>query len=348
MATDSGDRAEGDAHFRHALTMRTMVLGRLVTAALHAAAVLGVADTLHDGPRGGHELAADLNVDPVALERLLEALTELGVLEVWPDGRFALTALGGTLRSGVPGSAHPAALLAGTELGRSWDEVIVAVREGRAAFPTVFGTDVFSYMGAHPELSELFYRSQDADLDVVATELVKLADGRQLVIDVGGGDGALMERILLADRTVFGTILDLPSTAKKARARMRAAGLDDRCTVVDGNFFSDVPPGGDLYVLRDILHDWPDERCVELLNVCRKAMPSRASLLVVERVSTPAPSEDSLLYRLLDLYMLVAVGGRERSLPEWERLVDRAGLRLCRRHRLGSQAMALLLDRSKD
>ena len=151
-----------------------------------------------------------------------------------------------------------------------------------------------------------------------------------------------MERVLTAEPAASGMVLDLPSTAAKARARMRAAGLEDRCAVRGGDFFSAIPEDGDLYILRDILHDWADERCVELLNVCRRSMPPDASVLVVERV-TGQRAEDAILHGLLDLYMLAAVGGRERSLRAWEQLMARAGFRLTERHRLGGGAMAFLL-----
>lgn len=345
---DRSAEALPTGHLGNARIMRSMVLGRLTTAALHAAAVLAVPDLLHQRPTGAADLAATVGADASALERLLRVMVRLGLLVEDADGVFVLADLGHTLRTDVPGSARPAALLAGAELGRCWDGVLDAVRTGAPTFPVIFGEDVFAYLDRRPALRETFFRSQHADLDLTVAELVEVFAGRRLIVDVGGSDAGLMEHVLAADPGARGIVLDLPPVAELARERLRAAGLEGRCTVQAGDFLATVPEGGDLYVLRDILHDWPDDRCVQLLKVCRRAMPPAAAMLVVERVADADAGDATVAHGLMDLYMLVALGGRERDQRDWERLAAAGGFGTVSRHRLVGGSMALVLRPTAD
>ncbi|MGI8305928.1 methyltransferase [Saccharopolyspora hattusasensis] len=251
------------------IVMRQLLLGRLVSSALHAAVVLRIPDVVHEDPCTAEELAVHLDVNEPALRRLVRVLINLEVISEDPaNGVLTLTPLGNTLRENVPGTARHSALLVGGPIGRCWDHLLAAVRTGEPAFDATFGVDVFSYLDGEADLQGVFYRSQAADLEITLAELVVVGwESYRTVVDVGGGDGALLEHVLTACPESRGVVLETASVAQLARSRMAAAGLAQRCEVVIGDFFESVPSGGDLYVLRDVVHDWPDERCAALLRV---------------------------------------------------------------------------------
>ncbi|APU15401.1 MULTISPECIES: methyltransferase [Actinoalloteichus] len=314
-------------HLASAAEMRAMIFGRLLSAALCTAAALRLPDLLHEGPQTAEQLARRCGALPGPLARLLRVLANFDTVTVGADGAFALTSLGETLRSDVPGSAWPTAMLA-AEFGPGWDRLLDTVRTGTPSFERVHGVDVFGLLAGDPELSSLFYASQAADLDLTLDRLSRVDFTRfPTIVDVGGGDGALLRRVLTDHPAGRGVLLDLPGAAAQARERLAAAGLGDRCAVSAGDFFTAVPAGGDLYLLRDILHDWPDARCLELLTVCRRAMAPTATLMIIERVSDPVLSSDpaARLTGLMDLYMLSVLDGRERTLEEFAVLLTSAG-----------------------
>nr|AHE14679.1 O-methyltransferase [uncultured bacterium] len=320
-----------------ALAARRLVLGRLSCAAVHAAVVLGIPAALRDDPAAAPELAARLGADLAALGRLLDALVALGVVDRGSGDRYGLTGVGRSLLADAPGTAAPTALLAGGEIGRAWDGLAHAVRTGTSAFVANTGTDVFGYLATDPATQATFYRSQAADLELNLDRLDRVDFARYpTIVDVGGGDGALLAHLLERHPAGRGVLLDAPNAAAAAGERFSAAGLGARTIVVAGDFFAAVPPGGDLYLLRDVLHDWSDDRCRDLLGVCRRDMPSTATLLVIDRVARRGVGDD-LLIHLMDLYMLsVLGGGRERTAAELDELLTSAGFRIRDRYELGN------------
>jgi hypothetical protein len=202
------------------------------------------------------------------------------------------------------------------------------VRTGRTAFDEQLSVSFFEHLDRDGRLRELFDRSQDHDQELEIDQLLASVDfsGYRRIVDVGGGDGALLARLLQAHPRAEGVLLDGPEAAANAKARMARAGLTSRCATEAGDFFSAVPSGADLYLLRQILHDWDDERCVELLRACRHAMPPTARLMIIERVlEEDATGQDAQFAALMDLYMMTVVGGEERSGREFGDLLDKAG-----------------------
>ncbi|WP_060633918.1 methyltransferase [Pseudonocardia sp. EC080610-09] len=326
-----------------ALAARQLVLGRLTSAAMHAAVALGVPEALRDSPATTQELAGTLGADGPALLRLLDALVALGVADRHPERRYGLTGLGRALLADAYGSAAPTALLAGGEIGKAWDGLLHSVRTGKPAFVTQTGIDVFSYLAADPTTAATFYSSQAADLQLTLSWLDRFNFAKYTtIVDVGGGDGALLAHVLDRCAAARGILIDTPTTVAAAHERFASTGLSDRTTTVTGDFFRAVPSEGDLYVLRDVLHDWPDERCRDLLAVCKRDMPKTATLLVIDRTIDPTNQskdcmdEAEVLSHLMDLYMLsVLGGGRERTAAELDELLTGAGFRILERHDQG-------------
>lgn len=312
-----------------ALRMRRLLYGHVVSRALCCMAVLNIPDLLADRAMTAAELAERTASHAASLRQTMRALAAFGVFVEHPDGTFGLTPLGATLRRDAPASARPTAVLVGNEIGQAWNQFEVTVRTGHTAFSTSFGTDFFSYVDLKPDTRAVFDLSQATGLALDLDRIVNGLDlsGHHMLVDVGGGDGALLEHLLTAYPDARAIVMDLPRVAAKARARMRDAGLADRCEIQAGDFFDRVPTGGDLYLLRQILHDWDDESCLRLLRTCRAAMPSGATLMIIELLAEERAlaGHEGEMTALMDLYMLSIFDGKERTRSEFTDLLAAAG-----------------------
>ena len=231
---------------RPALALRRLVNGYQVTQALHVAAVLGVADLLADGPRSSNDLAAATETHPGALYRLLRALASVGVFREEEDRRFALTELGACLRSDAPEPVGGWAAFVGEPYQwQAWGALLHSVRTGENAFRHVHGIDSWSYRARHPELSASFDRAMTSLSRQVVSAVLETYDFGRFghLIDVGGGNGAVLATILAKNPTAHGVLFDQPHVVSGAGPILAAAGVADRCQVVGGSFFETVPAG---------------------------------------------------------------------------------------------------------
>jgi protein-S-isoprenylcysteine O-methyltransferase Ste14 len=306
-----------------------LVNGYQISHALHAAAVLGIADLLAAGTNSVGELAIATETLADPLYRLLRALAAAGVFLEQPDRRFTLTPMGECLRSDASDPVGPWAMLAGQAyVHRAWEALLHSLRTGETAFRHVYGADVWDYRAGHPQQSAIFDRAMSGISRRVAEAVVNTCDfGRfRCVVDVGGGEGVLLAYILAAHPTVRGVLLDLPHVVARAAPVLDAAGVTGRCDVVAGDFFAAVPESGDACVLKGILHDWDDLAATAILRVCRRAIAPGGALLVIERLI--APANEGADAKFSDLNMLVLPGGRERTRDEFEALFVASGFRL--------------------
>ena len=313
--------------------LRRMVLGFRTSCLLYVAAELGLADHLADGPMDSAELAALAGADPGALRRLLRALVQVGACRMAEGGRFGLTPLGECLRSDAPGSQRALARLFGHDaFWRAWGQLLHSVRTGETAFDHALGHGIFAHLAAEPEYVPRFNAGMAGSSPAVTAALVAAYDfGRfGTVVDVGGGTGSLLTAILRAHPGPRGVLFDLPHSRERGEAAVADAGLAGRCVFAGGDFFAGVPSGGDAYLLKLILHDWDDERALAILEQCRRAMPPAGTLLVLEHVLPPDDDQPALNAVMMDITMLVIVGGRERTAAEFDRLFAQAGFRLTR------------------
>ncbi len=308
-----------------------MMDGLKVTQLIHVAATLGIADLLVDGPRSSEELATVVGAHPGALYRVLRALAGLGIFREVDGGRFDLTPLAEPLRSDVPGSVRAWATVCGDDWHlRMWSDILYSVKTGLGAFPHVHGMGSFEYFQQHPEKGAVFYEAMTNLTAQVSAAVLAAYDfsGARRIVDVGCGNGTFTTAILGAHPHLTGTLFDIPPVIEAARGVVGAAGLTSRCEFVAGDFFASVPSGGDTFVLKNIVHDWSDERAVTLLRNCRQAMPEDGRVLIVEMVVQPG--NDPSPAKMFDITMMVAEGGQERTESEHERLLRAAGLRLSR------------------
>jgi hypothetical protein len=309
------------------LALLRLAMGYWISQAIYVAAKLGIADLMKEGPRNCDDLARATGTDRGSLERLLRALTSLGVFAQEKDHRFGLTPIAQCLQSKAAGSMRAMVLTLGEEHYQAWAHLLHSVRTGEPAFDHVFRMGLFQYLAQKPA-SGLVFDEAMADLTaLVSFALVAAYDfsGTSTVVDVGGGHGALIETILMVNRNLKAILFDSPLAIKEAKRRMHGDGLAERCEFIAGDFFQSAPVGGDAYVLKNILHDWDDERCITILKNCHSAMAANGKVLLLETVKT---GDDEPFDRLLDLNMLVISRGRERSEIEYQALLDAAGLKL--------------------
>jgi hypothetical protein len=328
-----------------AVEMRHLLYGQLISRAVCAVAVLGVPDVLGDQRYTADELAAKCGADPRALHQLLRALVPFGVFTEHADATFGLTPLGGTLRGDARASALPTALLVHDEVGQAWNEFLTTVRTGRPAFAAVHGTDFFTHLETRPRLRAVFHASQQHGLSMDLDGILRHVDftGRRVLVDIGGGDGALLEAVLTAHPGTRGVLVDLPAVVEAAAGRFAAAGLTDRTELCSGDFLADLPEGGDLYMMRQITHDLDDARCAALLAACRRAMDPGATLLIMDLMADAgAPTgRDARMTATMNLYMMSVFGGHERTRAEFEDLLARAGFAVESVTRVAGQMTAL-------
>ncbi|MFC6882307.1 MULTISPECIES: methyltransferase [Actinomadura] len=302
--------------------------GALIAQLISVAAELGVADLLARGPRSVEELAHHTGSDPDALHRALRCLAAAGVFTEPSPRTFALTPLADVLRTGSPDSIRDLARIRGLpEHWRSWGELAHSVRTGRSAFEHVFGTDWWTHLESRPDLGALFDRAMGNDTRQVHAAALEAYDfsGVRRLVDVGGGHGHLAAALLRRHPGMTATVHDRPQAMAGAGAVLAEAGVADRASVVGGDFFESVPPGGDAYVLCRVLHDWDDARAERVLANVRRALSGGGRVVVVDAVvpegDVPHPA------KAMDLTMLALHGGRERTEAEFAKLFDAAGLR---------------------
>ena len=307
---------------------RALVTAYRLSAAVAVAADLGIPDALAEGPRSVADLSVDVPADPDGLRRLLRALTAVGVC--WEtDGRYALTEMGQWLRTDVAGSLRPLAqTLVDPAVWAAWGHLGHSVRTGDTAFEALHGIDVWTHRERHPAQNAVFNANMASLSARVADSVAATYDFSRFasVVDVGGGLGVLLEAVLTRNEHLTGTVFDQAHVVGQAPPSGRES-LGLRWSAQSGDFFGTVP-AGDCMLLKSILHDWPDARCVQILHACRRSLNLGGVILVIERVlGRPGHEVETTMS---DLNMLVLPGGRERSEQEYAALAASAGLRLRR------------------
>ncbi len=308
-----------------------MIAGQWVSSTVRAAAELDVFGALADGSRSGDDIAAAASSDARTMRRLLVACTSLGLLTEDATGRFALTTRGGLLADGAPGSLRALARLQGAPgVWRLWGALPEAVRRGESQAQVLFGEDYFSFLASHPEERGVFASAMRDLTNLIVEEARRIVDfgSAQEILDVGGGNGSFLLRLLGNAPDARGSILERPEVADLARQAAAQAGLASRFDAVAGDFFEAVPPA-DYYILKLILHDWDDDRCRRILANCRRSARAGSRLLIVEAlIGEAVAGGDGLdLGAMMDMTILTLVPGQERRLSEYDALLDSSGWR---------------------
>jgi O-methyltransferase/methyltransferase family protein len=311
------------------MLIHEMSQGHYLSQALYAVAKLGIADFfIGEGRSSIAELALAAGADERVLYRVMRALAGFGVLHEEEGRFFSLTSAGQLLRSDHPQSLRHAVIFRCEENYDAFRALIHSVRTGENAFKQVFGAPRFEYLKSNKTANETFQEGMRAITKADTSAILQAYDFSRFktVVDVGGGNGALLSGILERNPHLSGILFDQAATIELAEAG-RGGQLRD-CRLIAGDFFEAVPEGGDLYILKSVIHDWPDEPATTILRNCRAAMGEKGKLLVIDRIIGPPNHPSYALF--VDLAVLVEHGGQERRQHEFEALFNRAGLKLAR------------------
>jgi hypothetical protein len=312
---------------------RTHVLGTL--------AELGVADLLAQRPQTAAELASQLNVDADTLHRVMRASAVEGFFRLDRRGRFSLTRLSRPLRSDAPNSVRDwARYIALPSTTSAWADLTESVRTGGSAFPRVHGMSIWKWYEQHPDEERTFAGAMRWVTEGLTPMIVGGYDWPQggVVCDVAGGVGTLLAAILRARPDLRGALVDGAGVLAEADAWLSSQGLRERVELKEGNIFERVDAEADVYLLKDVLHDWDDAACARILSTLRTTMPRGSKLLLVEDLqerNKPSPTAS-----LTDVQMLTQTDdGRQRSAAELHALLAAAGLRPGTVHRTAGPAL---------
>jgi hypothetical protein len=306
-----------------------MATGYWTSQAIYVAAKLGIADLLKDGPQSYVALAAATGSDAPSLFRLLRALSSVGIFSQLGKDCFALSRLAEGLRADTPASLRRMVITIGEIHYQACGNLLHSVQTGSSAFLKTFGTSLFAYLRQNIDAADAFNQGMANVASMLAYAVLMAYDfaGISSIVDVGGGQGSLLEKILQFNPDLRGTVFDTASTIERATQLGRNA-WGRRCSYVAGDFFTSVPQGANAYLLCGVIHDWDDDRAIRILGNCRRAMTRNSRVLLVDMV---VPDNGvNCFSKLLDLNMLVMNGGRERTETEFRTLLAASGYRLTR------------------
>lgn len=312
-----------------AQALRDVASGYALSKALYAVAEAQVADFMDQAPVPVSELAARTGSNEGALYRIMRTLACLGIFYEHDGHLFSHTPVSRLLRADHEHSQLDGVLFRGLEFYEAYIEMPHTLATGASSFERRFGMSMFEYLNANADMQARFQACMKSDTRAQQVGILEAYDFSPFarIIDVGGGNGALVTAILHHHPDTNGVLFDRKSVLDQVRAGP-GGGVPQRCELQDGDFFAAVPKGGDLYILKYIIHDWQDADAVAILKICRQAMDRGAKLLVIDAIFGPPNLPNTAL--TLDLSMLAAVGGVERRQDEFAALFDQAGFALSR------------------
>ena len=300
------------------------------TQAISVVARLGIADLIVESPKNADELAIATKTHGPSLRRLLRFLAGHQIFEEDASGLYRNTPASNVLRSDHPCSVRAVAIMQGAHfIWRPWGELYEAVVSGKSSIDRIYGDSFFNHLVTDAGDNAIF----DAAMTVGALgglTVIPLAydfSRFERIVDVGGGQGALLDGILRKNPQLRGILVDLPAVVAGASALSKGPARD-RCEIVGADFFLSLPQDADAYLIKSVLHNWSDEYAVKILKNCRQAIRPDGTLLLVERVLKPQNEPDEA--RFMDLNMMVIHGGRERTEKEFGALLHDAGFSMTR------------------
>ncbi|GAA2985674.1 methyltransferase [Streptosporangium longisporum] len=326
---DHEERHRRPSEWETAWEVLAPVTDLVTPMAVRVAATLGLADLMAGGAVPVEELARRSGTDADALGRLLRHLACRGVFAEREPGRFTVNAPAALLASDHPARMRERLDLSGFggQMDLAFTGLLHTVRTGEPAWETVFGAPFWRHLAADPRMSASFDATMAAGAEYAADAAGECDwSGARHVVDVGGGAGTLLAEVLHAHPGIRATLVDLPDTVERGRRYLAGRGLEGRCAFAGQSFFDPLPAGGDVYVLRRVVHDWGDDEAVAILRRCAEAAGPRGRVVVIE--SDDGSGDDPALFAEMDLRMLVLSGGRERTVEDYIAVTAEAGLGL--------------------
>jgi hypothetical protein len=309
-----------------------LLSGAFIAPAIYTAAKIGIADLLVDGPKTAAELASKTDTDERSLYRLLRSLASVGAFEEVAPKTFANTPVTETLRSDVPRSTRDMAIWIGEpDHWKVYGDLLYSVRTGKPAWDNVHGEPVFPYLlNTNKDLGDIFNRAMTSYSHQSIGPVLAAYDfsGAKTIADIAGGYGHLLAAVLASNPNANGVLFDLPAVLSGAPQMLDSYGVADRVELVEGDFFTEVPVVADIYMLKHIIHDWYDDKNQKILGNIRAIMPDDAKVLIID-VVVPEGNEPHF-GKIIDLEMLMAPGGVERTPSEFNELLVNSGFKLNR------------------
>jgi hypothetical protein len=305
--------------------------GYWISRAIYTACELNLADHLSSVPKPIAELASLSGTDEQALYRLMRALAGEGVFRELSGKRFTNTRMSQALKDHGDSVKYLVMHLFDPTSRVYLTSLPEAVRQGGIREGKLSGKDLYELMRADREKSDIYDRSMDESSDMISLALLSAYSfqGIKTLVDVGGGRGVLLSKILEDQKGMRGILFDMPNVNAPAEKNFRQNGTLERVSIVSGDFFEDIPAGAEAYLMKNILHAFNDEDCIRLLGKIRTAMAPGGKIIILEAVLRP--DNKPAFGKLFDLLMLTGTeGGKERTGEEYEELCDRAGLRITR------------------
>ena len=310
-----------------------LALGFIPAISVNVVAKLSIAEQLSAGPRTAEELARVCNVNPDGLYRLMRAVASVGVFRELEHGRFEQTPISDLLRADHPQTLRPFVMFFPDPLHfRCYANLMHSVQTGQSSVKPTLGKELFEYLADHPEDSAIFNAAMVNLTHMFIPAVLEAYDFRetQVLADIGGGHGSVVASILQKYPLMKGILFDIEHVVRGAGSYLQSMGVSNRCTVVGGDFFKSIPDGADTYIMKNIIHDWYDEKSIAIIRNIRQALGDRrgGKLLLLEFVVTPG--NEPHLAKWADIEMLAMPGGKERTEREYAELFAKSGFRLNR------------------
>lgn len=310
-------------------SLYNLLNSHVISRLIYSVSKIGIPDILKDRRMDYTQIAERTGVHPRSLYRVMRTLCTVNVFSETEEDVFNLGEVGQLLRTDIPESQHALAILMWEPWWRQgWDELLYSLKTGNVAFDHVHGERLFEYLRRNPDDAELFNKAMTSITMQENKAILDAYDfsGIQKIVDIGGGHGKLLASTLRAYPSMEGILFELPMVLDSARINIGHENLSERCELIAGDFFESFSLQGDVYILKSVIHDWKDEQATRILKNCRRSLSKNGRLLIIERI---IPSGNDLHpAKLMDIVMLVNLGGQERMLPEYEGLLNSSGFKL--------------------
>jgi hypothetical protein len=308
--------------------MMQMITGFWTSCCIYIAAKLSIPDKLVEKPKTAAQLAHETQTHEPSLYRLLRALSSIGIFFQNDSNEFELTPYGQILRSDVPGSMRAYSIMNIEYHYSAWGNLMHSIQTGEIAFDHLHNETLWEFYKKAPQAGAVFNKAMAGLTDAVIRNILPAYDFSAFptIVDIGGGNGALLIGIMKSTTKANGIVFDLDENIRdQAVLNISNNNLQDRCSFQAGSFFETIPAGASAYIMKSVLHDWDDANSIKILANTKKAMPDGSKLLIIENVigekNTPHPGN------FMDINMLTLTGGRERTAGEWKTLIEKAELK---------------------
>lgn len=297
----------------------------IIQRCIYIAADLGIADKLKGGPKDIHQLSGETNTNEDALYRVMRALASQGIFKESGIRIFSSTRLSRALEKDKDDSILGWVKYFGSDWHNTqWNDLKSSVINGKDACQNLYGITPFEWFEKNPLAQDSFNEAMDTISNLTSNSLIEAYNFSRYnsIVDVGGGKGNLLSGILHANKHLTGILFDLPEVI----ANSNLENGSRRIEFISGSFFETIPAGKDIYIMKSVLHDWEDEKALNILQNVTVAMHRNSRLLVIEIIIEEGNARQ--FGKLLDVAMLVASGGRERTEKEYHKLFKEAGLKM--------------------